>query len=144
MRMLWQIAGHNNDGGGDDDIDYDVDNDSVGLETSLGAVKDKRSLVGNRNVLTVGRQDIGLQNVPTRKRKDDQKKLVLQQMQALRNPNPSAVAAANQVTRKRIAGRNTRTKPHLGVQRKPWEHSWMKTYLCAKLRMTRCPTSCRT
>jgi hypothetical protein len=42
-------------------------------------------------------------------------------MQALRKPNPSAVTAANQVTRKRIAGRNTHTKPHLGVPQKLWE-----------------------
>jgi hypothetical protein len=46
---------------------------------------------GSRNSLNARRQDAGLQNVPTRKRKDDWKRLVLQQMQALRKPNPIAV-----------------------------------------------------
>ncbi len=37
MRMVWRIKGHN-----DDDIeDNDFHNNSVGLETSLGTVKDK-------------------------------------------------------------------------------------------------------
>jgi hypothetical protein len=54
-------------------------------------------------------------------------------MQALRKLNPSAVTVANQVTRKRTTGRNTRTKPHLGVPWKLWELSLMKNYLCATL-----------
>jgi hypothetical protein len=81
---------------------------------------------------------------PTRKRKDIRKRLALQQLQAFRKPNPSAVTAANQVTRKRTAGRNTRTKPHLEVPQKLWESSWMRNYLCATLYKTRCPTSCKT
>jgi hypothetical protein len=97
---------------------------------------------GSRNALTAGRQDTGLQNVPTRKRKDDGKRLALRQMQALGKPDPRAVTAANQVTRKRTAERNTRTKPHQGVPRKLWERSWMRNYLCATLHKTRCPTSC--
>jgi hypothetical protein len=37
MRKAWHIKGHDND----NKEDNDVDNDSVGLETSLGTVKDK-------------------------------------------------------------------------------------------------------
>jgi hypothetical protein len=48
--------------------------------------------------MNAGRQDIGPLNVPTRKRKGKQKRLVLQQMQALRKPDPSAVIAAKQIT----------------------------------------------
>ncbi len=51
-------------------------------------------------------------------------------MQALRKPNPSAVTAANPVTRKRTAGRNTHTKPHLSTPWKLQEHSWMRSYSC--------------
>jgi hypothetical protein len=46
--------------------------------------------------MNTGRQDTGLLNVPTRKRQDKQKRLALRQMQALREPNPSAVTVANQ------------------------------------------------
>jgi hypothetical protein len=72
----------------------------------------------SRNASTAGRWDTGLQNVLTRKRKYNWIRLALQQMQALRKPNQSAVTAANQVIRKRTAERNTRTKPQLGVKRK--------------------------
>jgi hypothetical protein len=44
MRKAWHIKGHNNDG----KEDNDADNDSMGLETSLGTVKDKQSLVGKQ------------------------------------------------------------------------------------------------
>jgi hypothetical protein len=44
MRKAWCIKGHDSD----DEEDNDVDNDSVGLETSLGTVKDKQSLVGKQ------------------------------------------------------------------------------------------------
>ncbi len=42
MRKAWRIKGHNNN----DKEDNDVNNDSMGLEFSLGTVKDKQSLVG--------------------------------------------------------------------------------------------------
>jgi hypothetical protein len=41
MRKGWHIKGHDND----NEEDNHIDNDSVGLETSLGTVKDKQSLV---------------------------------------------------------------------------------------------------
>ncbi len=41
MRKAWHIKGYNND----NKEDKNVNNDSVGLETSLGTVKDKQSLV---------------------------------------------------------------------------------------------------
>ncbi len=37
MKQAWRIKGHNND---NEEVN-DVDNNSVGLETSLGTVKDK-------------------------------------------------------------------------------------------------------
>ncbi len=53
MRKSWQIKGHNND----NKEDNDIEDDSVGLETSLGIVKDKQSLVGKQkcfNCKTIG------------------------------------------------------------------------------------------
>jgi hypothetical protein len=44
MKQAWRIKGHNED---DEEVN-DVNNDSVGLETSLGTVKDKQSLVGKQ------------------------------------------------------------------------------------------------
>jgi hypothetical protein len=44
MKQAWSIKGHDDD----DEEDNDVDNDSVGLETSLGTDKDKQSLVGKQ------------------------------------------------------------------------------------------------
>ena len=41
MRKAWCIKGHNDD----DKEDNDVNNDSMGLETSLGTVEDKQSSV---------------------------------------------------------------------------------------------------
>jgi hypothetical protein len=42
MRKVWCVKGHNDDNVEDDD----VNNDSVGLEISLGTVKEKQSLDG--------------------------------------------------------------------------------------------------
>jgi hypothetical protein len=44
MKQVWRIKGHDKD---DEEVN-DIDNDSVGLETSLGTVKDKQSLVGKQ------------------------------------------------------------------------------------------------
>jgi hypothetical protein len=41
MKQVWHIKGHDDD----NEEDNDVNKDSVGLETSLGTVKDKQSLV---------------------------------------------------------------------------------------------------
>ncbi len=69
-----------------------------GWKPHWARLRTSKAWLGSRNALIAGRQDIGLRNVPTRKRKDDQKRLVLQQMQVLRKPNPSVVTVANQVT----------------------------------------------
>jgi hypothetical protein len=44
MKQVWCIKGHNND----HEIDNDVNDNSMGLETSRGTVKDKQSLVGKQ------------------------------------------------------------------------------------------------
>ncbi len=51
MRKAWRIKGHNND----EEEDNDVNNDSLGLETSLGTVKDKQSLVGKQKCFNCGK-----------------------------------------------------------------------------------------
>jgi hypothetical protein len=140
MRKVWCIKGNNDDQKEDNDAKTDI----VGWKPHWAQSRTGKAWLGGRNALPVGKQDTGLQNVPTRKRKDDQKRLALQQMQALRTPNPSAVTAATLVTRKRTAGRNIHTKPHQGVPQMLWERSWMKNYLCATLHKMRCPTSCKT
>ncbi len=73
MKQAWRIKGHDKD----NEKVNDVDENSMGLETSLDTAKDKRSLVGKQDVMNAGRQDTGLQNAPTRKRKDKQKRLAL-------------------------------------------------------------------
>jgi hypothetical protein len=40
MRKVWHIKGYDND----NEEDNGIDNDSMGLETSLGTVKDKQAL----------------------------------------------------------------------------------------------------
>ncbi len=42
LRKVWRIKGHDND---NEEFDDDININSVGLETSLGTVKDKQSLV---------------------------------------------------------------------------------------------------
>ncbi len=44
MTKAWHIKDHDDDNKEDDDIN----DDSMGLETSLGTVKDKQSLVGKQ------------------------------------------------------------------------------------------------
>jgi hypothetical protein len=51
MRKAWHIKGHNNNNKEDN---ADVNNGSVGLETSLGAVTDKQSLVGKQKCFNCG------------------------------------------------------------------------------------------
>jgi hypothetical protein len=51
MRNVWCIKGHDYD----NEDDNDVDNDRVGLETSLGTVKDRRSLVGKQKCFDCGK-----------------------------------------------------------------------------------------
>jgi hypothetical protein len=114
MRKAWRIKGHNDD----NEEDNDIDNNSVELDTSLGTVKDKQSLIIKQKCYECGKTGHRSEKRPNKKKKDKQKRLALQQRQVLIEPNPSAVTAANQVTRKRTAGGNTRTKPHLGAPRK--------------------------
>jgi hypothetical protein len=61
MKQAWRMKGHNED---NEEVN-DVDNNSMGLETSLGTVKDKRSLVRKqrcyeyRKTAALARQMIG-------------------------------------------------------------------------------------
>jgi hypothetical protein len=135
MRKALCIKGHNDDNEEDDDID----DDSVGLEISLGTVKDKQSSDRKQKCYQCGTTRHRSAKYP--KKKGQMEKACALQMQALRQLNPSAVIAASQVTRKWTAGRNTCTKPHLGAPRKPQECSWMRSCLCATLHKMRCPMS---
>jgi hypothetical protein len=63
MRKAWPFKGCDNDNEEDDD----VDNDSVGLETSLGTVKDKQSLVGKQKCFNCGK--IGHRSVKSHQKK---------------------------------------------------------------------------
>ncbi len=51
MRQVWRIKGHDND----NEEDNDINNNSVGLETLLGTVKDKQSLVGKQRCYEYGK-----------------------------------------------------------------------------------------
>jgi hypothetical protein len=51
MRKVWRINGNDNN----NETDDDVNNDIMGLETSLGTVKDTRSLVGKQKCYECGK-----------------------------------------------------------------------------------------
>jgi hypothetical protein len=51
MRNVWRVKGLDDDGKEDED----VNNDSVGLETSLGTVRDKQSLDGKQKCFNCGK-----------------------------------------------------------------------------------------
>ncbi len=51
MKQAWCIKGHDKD---NEEVD-DVNNNSVGLETSLGTVKDKQSLVAKQRCYECGK-----------------------------------------------------------------------------------------
>jgi hypothetical protein len=63
MRKAWHIKGHNDD----DKEDNDVNNDSMGLETSLGTVKDKQSLVGKQKCFNCGKKGHRTEKCPNKK-----------------------------------------------------------------------------
>ncbi len=50
MKKTWRSAGHTND----DNKDNDNNDDSVGLETSLGTVKHKQSCIDNKKCFHCG------------------------------------------------------------------------------------------
>jgi hypothetical protein len=139
MRQAWHIKGPNND----NEEDNDVDRNSVGLETSLGTVKDKQSLVGKQRCYECGKTGHRSAKYPNKKKKGQTEKACTVTDTSVREPNPCAVTAAKQVTRKRTAGTNTHTKPHLCTPRKLQECSWMRSCLCATLHKARCSTSCK-
>ncbi len=65
MKQAWCINGHNND----NEEDNDVNNNSVGLETSLGTVKDKQSLVGKQICYECGKTGHRSAKCPNKKKK---------------------------------------------------------------------------
>jgi hypothetical protein len=65
MRKAWPIPGHDDD----DEEDNDVDNDNTGLETSLGTVKDKQSLVGKQKCFNCGKTGHRSVTCPDKKKK---------------------------------------------------------------------------
>jgi hypothetical protein len=83
MRKAWCIKGHDND----DEEDDDINNDSMGLETSLGTVKDKQSLVRKQKCFNYGKTGHRSAKCPNKKKKDNRIRLALQQIQALEKPD---------------------------------------------------------
>jgi hypothetical protein len=130
MKQVWCIKGHNND----NEDDNDINDNSMGLETSQGTVKDKQSLVGKQRCYECGKTGHRSAKCSNKKKKGQTEKA---------GAATDASIAANQVTRKRTAGINTRTKPHLDAPWKLQECSWIRSCSCATLHKTRCPMSCK-
>jgi hypothetical protein len=65
MRKLQRIPGHDND----NEEGNGVKDDSVGLETSLGTVKDKQSLVGKQKCFDCGKIGHRSSKCPHKKKK---------------------------------------------------------------------------
>jgi hypothetical protein len=65
MRKAWHIKGHNDD----DKENDDVNNDSMGLETSLSTVKDKQSLVGKQKCFNCAKIGHRFAKCPHKKKK---------------------------------------------------------------------------
>jgi hypothetical protein len=65
MRKAWRIKGHNDD----NEEDNDINNNSVGLETSLGTVKDKRSSFGKQKYYECGKTGHRSAKCPNKKKK---------------------------------------------------------------------------
>ena len=70
MRKLWCIKGYDDD----DKEDDDIDNDSMGLETSLGTVKEKQSLVGKQKCFNCGKIGHRSAKCPHKKKKGQMEK----------------------------------------------------------------------
>ncbi len=70
MRKLWHIKGHNND----NKEDNGVNNDSMGLETSLGTVNDKQSLVRKQKCFNCGKIGHRSAKCPHKKKKGPSEK----------------------------------------------------------------------
>jgi hypothetical protein len=139
MKKVWRIKGHDDDNEEEDDID----NDSMGLETSLGTVKDKQSLVGKQKCYECGKTGHRSAKFLNKKKKGQMEKAGVATEASIKRTKSKCSHCGKQVTRKRTAGGNTHTKPHLGDPWKLQENSWRRSSLCATLHKTRCSTSCQ-
>jgi hypothetical protein len=70
MKQAWRIKGCDDD----NEEDIDIDDDSVGLETSLGTVKDKRSLIGKLRCYECRKTGHRSAKYPNKKKKGQTKK----------------------------------------------------------------------
>ncbi len=71
MKQAWRIKGHDDD----DEEDNDINNNSVGLKTLLGTVKDKQSLVGKLRCYECGKTGHRSAKCPKKKKKGQMKKV---------------------------------------------------------------------
>ncbi len=70
MKQAWRIKGHNND----NEEDNDVNNNSMGLETLLGTVKDKQSSIGKQRCYECGKTGHMSAKCPNKKKKGQTEK----------------------------------------------------------------------
>jgi hypothetical protein len=139
MRKAWHIKGHNDD----DKEDVDINNDSVGLETSLGTVKNEQVSVGKQKCFNCGKTGHRSAKCPNKKKKGQSEKA------------GAATDASNKKTKSKCShcGKPDHKEEdfwkkylHKAPSRSSMEASEMfldEEHLCATLHETRCPTSCK-
>jgi hypothetical protein len=127
----------------DDKDDDDIDNDSVGLETSLGTVKDKQSFVGKQKCFNCGEKGHRSTKCPYKKMKGHSEKAGGAADASIKNTKSKCSHYSKPGYKEEDCWKK---HPHKAPARSSTEAlgMFLDEELLAKLLKMRCPTPCRT